>query len=189
MSKRLVLFCVISFLSTLSLGAQVPSSGDTTAARAEVAHRCVNETGAPCETAKEYKRAFTDGELGSTSVTKSDFTARFKKKMRRAAVRQGLIPPPASSSRPVARGKYKYGSWGDLWNAFTNALDCVAPGAESACKEDISTVKHLKKPSKVVLGCGGVAVMSYLSAGTGGAVAAAVTGGSLCSWSLALEAW
>lgn len=165
------------------------SQAPARAAKPEVAHKCVNDTGTPCKTAKQYRRAFNDGDLGSTSAAKSEFSSRFKKKMRRAAVRQGLIPPPAAASRQMMRSSYKFDSWGDLWDAFNNALDCVAPGAESACREDINKVKALRKPSKVVIGCGGVAVMSYFSAGTAGPVAAAVAGGSICSWGMAIDAW
>jgi hypothetical protein len=153
----------------------------------ETAQKCVDDAGAPCETAKEYKKAFLDGELGETHASTSDCTKAFKRTMRRAVVRQGLIPP--LSARPAARASYQFEDWSELWNGFVNALDCVAPGAESSCREDIDDVKALKKPTKMVIGCAGVAVLSYYTVGTAPTVAAALSGATLCAWDLAIDAW
>lgn len=188
MKKRSLVHVIAALLTVLLGWSGAFVASPAIAAEAEPAYRCMDDGGVPCKTAKEYKKAFTAGEMGETSADKGDFSSRFKRKMRRAAVRQGLIPAP-TSARSAARSTYKYGSWGDLWDAFTNALDCVAPGAESACEEDVEQVKKLKKPSKIVLGCGGIAVMSYFTAGAAAPAVAAIGGGSICAWGVALDAW
>lgn len=148
--------------------------------------RCVNASGDPCKTAKQYRRAFKRGDLGKTPYSKSKFSKAFKTKLRKAAVKKGLIPP---AGRSAARGSFKYDGWRDYWDAFNNALDCVAPGAESSCAKDFDEIKPLEKPAKVVIGCGGLAVMAFYTGGASVPATAAISGALTCSWGIAIDAW
>jgi len=141
-------------------------------------------------TAKQYRKAFKRGDLGVTPKQTGKWSKKFKRMVRKQAVKQGLIPPPRKVGRVSARaGGYKFADWGDMWGGFLNALDCVAPGAESSCKKDIDEVKALEKPSKVVIGCGGMAVMAFYSGGTSMAATAALSGALGCSWGFAVNNW
>jgi hypothetical protein len=170
-------------------GAGLAAADGSKAAPSVVGRGCMTTAQEPCSTARQYKRAFTRGDLGRTPFSKSKFTAAFKTKLRKAVVKQGLIPPPHARSGTAARGSYKYDDWGDYWDAFNNTLDCVAPGAESSCKKDFDKIKPLKDPAKVVVGCGGLAVVAFYTAGSAVPATVAITGGLTCSWGMAISAW
>lgn len=167
-----------------------PATADGSKASSSVVSRgCMTTAQEPCSTARQYRRAFTRGDLGRTPYSKGEFTRAFKTKLRRAVVKKGLIPPPHARTGVAARGSYKYGDWGDYWDGFNNALDCVAPGAESSCKKDFDKINALKDPAKVVVGCGGLAVVAFYTAGAAVPATVAITGGLTCSWGMAVSAW
>lgn len=172
---------------TISSGAAVAAPSNTNGGTRPTAQarQCVTDTGQPCTTAKQYRHSFVHGDMGHTKVAASQFSKAFKAKLRKAAEKKGIIPPRRASV--AARGSYKYDGWGDYWDAFINVADCVAPGAESSCAKDFDKIKPLKEPAKVVVGCGGSALMIYA---TGGVAAATVlSGGLLCSWGMAIGSW
>jgi len=188
MSRTFTASASLALLLALSLvgpSGTAQSAAEKGPPGAQTAMRCVTDTQEPCQAARQYRRAFVRGHLGRTK--RGTFSKAFRVKMRKAAVRKGLIPP-AGARRVAARG-YRYSDWGELWSAFNNALDCVAPGAESSCKRDFDKIEPLKKPAKVVIGCGGLAVVAYYSAGTAVPATAALTGGLTCSWGMAISAW
>ena len=177
----------LGLVLTVSSGAAVavPSQSDGVARPTAQAKQCVTEAGQPCRTAKQYRRAFVHGKMGHTKVSASMLSKTFKTKLRKAAQKKGIIPPRRASV--AARGSYKYDNWGDYLDAINNLMDCVAPGAESSCAKDFDKIKPLKEPAKVVVGCGGSALMIYA---TGGVAAATVlSGGLLCSWGMAVGSW
>lgn len=176
----------------IALGVAVPTTVASAATGPKTwsgAHRCVTEAGDPCRTAKQYKRAFKRGDMGHSTHTKRKFPKAFKAKLRKVVIRKGLIPPPHRRVSAEERGGYRYDGFGDYWDAFNNVIDCVAPGAESACKEDFDEIKPLEEPAKLVVGCGGLAVIAFYTGGTSVPATAAVAGGLGCGWSLAIAAW
>lgn len=148
---------------------------------------CVTMSGDPCQTARQYRRAFNHGDLGNSRVAKSKWPRAFKVKLRKVVTRKGLIPPANAALSARQRATYKYADWGHYWTALNNAVDCVAPGAESSCRKDFGTIKALKEPAKVVVGCGGLAIASYYSGGF--TAAAATEGGLTCGWGIAIANW
>lgn len=129
-------------------------------------------SGIPCPTAEQYRARFERGEWGRTTG-KTGWPPETKQMVIDEARRQGHIN--ASGLGP-----------GDWWDGFVNALDCVAPGAESACRDDVQDVAKLKQPAKVVLGCGGAAVVIYYTGGGAAMVGPGLLG---CSWQLGVDNW
>ena len=89
----------------------------------------------------------------------------FERTLHKVVVRKGLVPPTS------------------------NAVDCVAPGPESSCKDDFDKIKPLKKPGKIVVGCGGLAIAAFYTLGEAYPTAAALSGGMTCGWGVAIENW
>src|SRR5699024_7688153 len=134
---------------------------------------CVDPNGDPfpCHPkrwAKKKAKKFKRGKLGKTR--NKWYPKKLKRKIRRQARKKGYLRQGPGDRRP---------GWGDWWDGFKNAADCVAPGAEAACAKDMHDIKKLKHPGKVVLACGGSAAIIYWTGGTGGAVAGTGLG---CSW-------
>ncbi len=65
----------------------------------------------------------------------------------------------------------------------------MAPGAESSCKKDFDHVKALKRPAKIVVGCGGLAIAAYYTGGEAVPAKAALSGGMTCGWGVAIANW
>ncbi|MCW2791371.1 MAG: hypothetical protein JWO76_469 [Nocardioides sp.] len=170
---------------TISSGAAMAAPSEDDTGPTMHARQCVTGDGQSCKTAKQYKRAFVRGDMGHTPISKNQLTKAFKKKVRRAAEKKGIIPPRGESV--ADKGSYKYADWGDYLDGLNNLMDCVAPGAESSCAKDYDKIKVLKEPAKVVLGCGGAAIMVYASGGVAGPLV--LSGGLLCSWSAAVASW
>uniref|UniRef100_UPI00356A83D0 hypothetical protein n=1 Tax=Nocardioides sp. TaxID=35761 RepID=UPI00356A83D0 len=124
-------------------------------------------------------------EWGHSEAPRRQWPTRLKRLVKRAAIKKGYVRRPGARTTG-SRGQVGQ-SWSDFFDGLVDAIDCIAPGAESSCRRDLDQVGGLGRSARVALKCGGMAVIVYYSGGT--ALAAMGAGVTACYWDEAWSAW
>jgi hypothetical protein len=153
-----------------------PNGARTGMDRDGVSRFCVDENGdpIPCTTAKRQVKKFKKGKIGRTHGVK--FPKAVKRKIHRKWARhhRALGDP-----------------WDAWWGGFKDSITCF--GSHSwQCKSgdsgytDAEAREDLKDTGKVVIACGGAAVLGGIK---GGGWWGAGRGASICLWAKLIDLW